>query len=53
MCEYASVGMQSIGGHNGQPRSQACFAVGHRAVLIDLAALFPTPPHFDGSYQRL
>ena len=43
--------MKAIAGDNGQPHGQAYYPVGHRAVLIDLAALFPTPPHFEGRYQ--
>lgn len=44
--------MRAIGGDSGRPGNASAFHhVGHRAVLIDLAALFPTPPHFEGRYQ--
>lgn len=43
--------MRAIGGDSGQPRGPAFVRVGHRAVLIDLASLFPQPPHHDGVYQ--
>lgn len=43
--------MQSIGGDTGRPHSAAFVRVGHRAVLIDLSALYPNSPHFDGVYQ--
>lgn len=45
------MGMRAIGGDSGQPRGPAFLRVGHRAVLIDLAALFPQAPHHAGNYQ--
>ncbi len=41
---------QSIGGDNGQPQRPAFYRVGHKPVLIDLAALYPNAPHFEGTY---
>ncbi|MFW0786065.1 hypothetical protein AAFP35_16245 [Gordonia sp. CPCC 206044] len=43
--------MQSIGGDSGRPRRRAFVPAGHRAVLIDLGALFPSAPHFSGTYH--
>ncbi|GAB91001.1 hypothetical protein [Gordonia rhizosphera] len=43
--------MQWIGGDSGQPRPPAFVRVGHKAVLIDLNALYPNAPHFSGEYH--
>lgn len=43
--------MKQVGGDSGQPRGPAFVPVGHRAVLVDLNALYPQTPHFSGIYH--
>ncbi|NDZ93608.1 hypothetical protein G3I13_23900 [Streptomyces sp. SID6673] len=42
--------MKWIGGDSGQPRRPVYFPVGHKAVLVDLNALYPQTPHYTGEY---
>ncbi|MEO9328082.1 MULTISPECIES: hypothetical protein [Gordonia] len=43
--------MKWIGGDTGRPHRPSFVRVGHKAVLIDLGALFPNAPHFVGEYH--
>ncbi|WP_059035422.1 hypothetical protein [Gordonia desulfuricans] len=43
--------MARIGGDSGRPHRPAFVRVGHRAVQIDLNALYPQTPHHSGTYH--
>ncbi|WP_076480737.1 hypothetical protein [Williamsia sterculiae] len=43
--------MPPIKGDLGQPRRKVFYKVGHKAVLIDLGALYPRVAHHSGRYH--